>query len=262
MVQTSVQSPDYQGCGGVTVPASDAGVEQQVVDLVNEQRAGQGLPPLKLQQGLIDAARYHAADMGQDNYFNHDSYDRNNQGTVYVCSWDSRIKSFYTLPGGSSYYALAENIAAGQRSPEEVMDDWMNSSGHRANILSRSNWELGVGYFSGSGQYSRYWVQDFGRRRDVYPLIINQDAVGTDSRSVTLYIYGNWQEIRLKNDNEDWGAWSPFQSSMPWELGRGIGMHEVSSEVRTNQSSAASSDSIYLNVDYTILRFFIPQALK
>jgi uncharacterized protein YkwD len=248
-IRMGQNAPTYQGCGGTIVPASDAGVEQQVVDLVNAERAGQGLPPFKLHQELIDAARYHAADMAQDNYFNHDSYDRNNQGTYYVCSWDDRIKSYYTPPGEPAFRSLAENIAGGQSTPQAVMNAWMNSSGHRANILSTSNWELGVGFYSGSGQYNRYWVQDFGRRSGVYPLVINNDAADTDSRSVSLYIYGDWEEIRLKNDDGDWGAWAPFQSSMAWELGRGMGMHLVSAEMRKGQETAASSDSIYLNAD-------------
>ena len=75
----------------------------------------------------------------------------------------------------------------GQSDPAEVMDAWMSSSGHRANILDTNNWELGVGYYQG-GPYGRYWVQDFGRRSGVYPLVIDGEAASTTSRRVSLYI--------------------------------------------------------------------------
>ena len=61
---------------------------------------------------------------------------------------------------GVSYKSAGENIAAGQKTPEQVMESWMNSSGHRANILNKSYTELGVGFYSG-GSYDTYWVQLF-----------------------------------------------------------------------------------------------------
>jgi uncharacterized protein YkwD len=61
---------------------------------------------------------------------------------------------------GVSYTAAGENIAAGQKNAEAVMRDWLNSSGHRANILNREYKELGVGYVTG-GSYGTYWVQLF-----------------------------------------------------------------------------------------------------
>ena len=85
----------YPGCGGVTAPVVNADSEQQVVDLVNTQRASQGLPPLKRVIELDQAARYHATDLGQDNYFQHDSYDGSG-GTTFVCAWSTRIGSYYS----------------------------------------------------------------------------------------------------------------------------------------------------------------------
>lgn len=61
---------------------------------------------------------------------------------------------------GIHYKSAGENIAAGQRTPDEVMQAWMNSSGHRANILNAKYTELGVGYYKG-GSYGVYWVQEF-----------------------------------------------------------------------------------------------------
>jgi uncharacterized protein YkwD len=241
-------APDFSGCGGQLVAVVNAAYEQQVVELVNAARQQNDLPPLKRVDLLDQAARYHAADMAQDGYFNHDSYDLVNNQLQMVCNRMDRITSFYIPPGGPSYIVLAENIAGGQSDPAAVMGAWMNSSGHRANILSSGNWELGVGYFQG-GPYSRYWVQDFGRRRGVYPLVINNEAASSTSRAVTLYIYGHgtFDEMRLRNDGGAWGAWQPFQSSLKWELNCGVGAHTVSVELRNAALTVSSSDSIELS---------------
>jgi uncharacterized protein YkwD len=241
-------APAFSGCGGQFVAVVNAAYEQQVVDLVNEARQQNGLPPLKRVDLLDQAARYHAADMAQDGYFNHDSYDLIGGQLQMVCNWIDRIASFYISPDGPGYTSLAENIAGGQSDPATVMGAWMNSSGHRANILSTSNWELGVGYYQG-GSYGRYWVQDFGRRSGVYPLVINGDAASSTSRAVKLYIYGRgtFDEMRLRNDDGAWGAWQPFQSSLDWELSCGAGTHTVSVEMRNIVSTASSSDTIELS---------------
>jgi subtilisin family serine protease/uncharacterized protein YkwD len=232
--------PSYTGCGGVPgVPSSNMAYEQEVVERVNAARADNGLSPLKRVSLLDDAARYHATDLAQDDYFNHDSYDRSRGSLIYVCGWSARVQSYYPSP-------YAENIAAGYTTPESVMNGWMNSSGHRANILSTSNWEIGVGYYQGGGYYYRYWVQDFGRRNNVYPLVVNREAAQTDSRHVSLYIYGNWQEMRLRNDSGDWTAWQPFQAALSWTLNVGVGEHAVGAEMRSGGTTAASSDTIYL----------------
>jgi uncharacterized protein YkwD len=241
-------APAFTGCGGQLVAVVDAAYEQQVVELVNIARQKNSLPPLKRVDLLDQAARYHAADMAQDGYFDHDSYDLVNNELQKVCSWIGRITSFYVPPGGPSYNTLAENIAGGQSDPAEAMNDWMNSSGHRANILSTRYWELGVGYYPG-GPYWHYWVQDFGRRYGVYPLVINGEAASSASRAVTLYIYGEgvFTEMRLRNDNDTWGEWQPFQSSLNWELNCGAGAHTVSVELRSAMLTASSSDSIDLS---------------
>jgi len=235
-------APCYAGCGGVTAPVVNAAYEGQVAYLVNQERAARSLPPLKQVTSLEDAARYHAADMGQDDYFAHDSYDRQGQNLVWVCGVWARIETYYPSP-------TAENAAAGYSDPVSVMAGWMGSSGHRSNILSAGSWEIGVGYYQGSGSYYRYWVQDFGRRSGVYPLIINGEAPTTDSRNVSLYIYGSWDEVRLRNDSGAWSSWMPFQNTMNWTLGIGRGVRTVWGEMRKGTQTASSSDTIELTAD-------------
>ncbi len=235
-------APDYSGCGGINHPVVNADYEQQVVDLVNTERANRGLPPYKRMTALDNAARYHSADLGQDNYFQHDSYDRVSGNLVYVCGTWTRIGTYYSGASG-------ENIAAGYSTPQSVMNGWMNSTGHRNNILSTYSWEIGVGYAAVNGStYYHYWTQDFGKRSGVYPLIINRDAASTADRHVTLYIYGSFQEMRLKDDNGAWGDWQPFQNNVAWIIANGVGTHTVTAELKTGSTVVTSSDTIYLTM--------------
>lgn len=230
----------YSGCGGISPAAINTAYEQQVVDLVNTERANNGLPPLKRVTALDNAARYHSADLGQDNYFQHDTYDGAG-GSTFVCGVWTRIATFYSG-------ATGENIAAGYSTPASVMNGWMNSSGHRANILSTSSWEIGVGYYEVSGStYTRYWTQDFGKRSNVYPLIINRDAERTTSTNVSIYIYGSWTQMRLKNDNGSFGAWQPFQASFNWTIAGGGGTHTVTAELSNGSTTTTTSDTIMLD---------------
>ena len=123
--------------------------EQQVVDLVNKERAAAGLPALKVNTKLAGVAEKKAEDLRDKNYFDH-------QSPTYGSPFDM-MKQF-----GISYTAAGENIAKGQRTPDEVMNGWMNSPGHRANILNANFTEIGVGYVTDSNG-TTYWVQHFIR---------------------------------------------------------------------------------------------------
>jgi uncharacterized protein YkwD len=250
-------APTYSGCGGATAPISNAGYEQQVVELVNAQRLANGsLPPYKRVDTLDAAARYHAVDMAQDDYFYHDTYDRNNKNQlVLVCAWNIRVGAYYTGVRG-------ENIAAGYPDPASVMDGWMNSPGHRSNILSGA-WEIGVGYFQG-GSWGAYWVQDFGTRSQVYPLVINREAALTTSRSVSLYIYGSgvFQQMRLKNENGPFTDWQPFQTELPWTLSSCNGAKTVTAELKNATTTVASSDAITLAVSPAQVLGNLPDTYK
>ncbi len=113
---------------------------------MNAERKKQNLSALNVESHLQAAAQEHAEDMANRNYFAHETPE----GTTPT----QQIKNAgYPLTGK---WATGQNIAKGQETAEEVMQDWMNSSGHRANILSSKFKDLGVGF------YQNHWVQDFG----------------------------------------------------------------------------------------------------
>jgi hypothetical protein len=90
----------------VTAPVVNADFEQEVVELTNDARAANGLPPLKRAVPLDQSTRYHSTDMGQDDYVNHDSYDRTGGDLFMVCAWSSRIQSYYANFYRSRKYRL------------------------------------------------------------------------------------------------------------------------------------------------------------
>jgi uncharacterized protein YkwD len=230
----------FSGCGGADAPIINGDYEARVIELVNRERRANGIPPLKRTTALDKAARYHATDLGQDNYFSHDTYDRRNGALVRVCGAFERIRVWY------AYWAAAENVAAGYRTPEEVMAGWLDSEGHRRNILNPDLREIGVGYFSGAGDYGVYWVQDFGSRQGVYPMVINDDAPTTDSREVSVFIHGDWGEMRLRNNGGAWENWRPFSSSFIWTLDERPGEQVVSAELRKGSQTYTTCSRITL----------------
>ena len=243
LAATPLAEIEYTGCGGAEVAASDEAYEARVVELVNQERADNGgLPPLKRVDALTLPARYHAADMGGDNYFKHETYDRATDALRYVCGASDRMGRWYI-----DWRAVAENIGAGYVSPEAVVASWMSGSGHRRNILDANYTEIGVGYYRGGGDYGVYWVVDLGARRDIFPMIINGEAMVTADRDVTIYIHGTWSEMRLRNDDGAWGEWQPFSNSFRWVLAEIAGERTVSAEVRNGSASAMMSDTIQLD---------------
>lgn len=129
------------------IPQLDSAVasyEAEVIRLVNEIRQQNGLRPLTPNWELSRVARYKSRDMLENGYFSHNS-------PTYGSPFQM-ITAF-----GLSYRTAGENIAKGYPSPQAVVNGWMNSSGHRANILNASYKQIGVGYVS-SGNY---WTQMF-----------------------------------------------------------------------------------------------------
>lgn len=142
--QTTTSSGQSNSGSSNTQNADNLSFEEQVVALVNEQRAANGLQPLTLSTALSNAARAKSQDMHDNHYFAHES-------PTYGSPFDM-LTSF-----GISYRSAGENIAMGYATPEAVMNAWMNSSGHRANILNASYTQIGVGYVADGN----YWTQEF-----------------------------------------------------------------------------------------------------
>nr|WP_055567782.1 sigma-70 family RNA polymerase sigma factor [Streptomyces atriruber] len=128
-------------------PPKPSGTAEQVVALVNTERSKAGCGPVTSNDKLATAATKHSADMAARDYFDHTSPDGKDPG--------DRITA-----AGYRWSTYGENIARGQQSPASVMDSWMKSPGHRANILNCDFKELGVGIHNGSG--GPWWTQAFG----------------------------------------------------------------------------------------------------
>lgn len=125
-----------------------SGPEAGVLDLVNQQRAQAGCKPLASEPRLVQAARGHSQDMAAHGYFDHT--------TPSGVGFDKRITAT-----GYRFSTAGENIAEGQPTAASVMNSWMNSPGHRANILNCSYTQIGVG-LAYAGR-TPYWTQDFAR---------------------------------------------------------------------------------------------------
>ncbi|WP_328935530.1 MULTISPECIES: CAP domain-containing protein [unclassified Streptomyces] len=125
-----------------------AATAAEVVELTNAERARAGLRALAVDPLLAAAAQAHSTDMVARAFYSHTSPDGSQP-------WDRAAAA------GSRRRTIGENIACGQRSPAEVVEGWMNSPGHRANILKPDFTHIGIG-FAGGGQMGTYWTQLFG----------------------------------------------------------------------------------------------------
>lgn len=122
----------------------DQSFQEEVMKLTNQERKKQGLASLQLDKELAEVAQTKSEDMAKNNYFSHTS-------PTYGSPFDM-LQQF-----GIDYTTAAENIASGQQSPSEVVTGWMNSPGHRKNILNEKVTHIGVGY----AENGSYWTQLF-----------------------------------------------------------------------------------------------------
>ena len=138
---------------GISTTPENLDFVNRVIELTNVERSKLGLPALKVNPNLDTAAQNHSRNMADQDFFSHTGKDGS--------SPTNRVQSI-------GYNGVAgENIAAGSATPEDVLAQWMNSPGHRANILNADYQEIGVGYYflandTGSVNYNRYWTQVFG----------------------------------------------------------------------------------------------------
>jgi uncharacterized protein YkwD len=140
--------PDASAAGG-----SSSAVASTIVQLTNGERSSAGLPTLRTSSTLMEAAQLHANQMARLGRLEHVL-----SGAQYPRPEDRLAAAGY------QWSAYAENIAMGQTSAAAAMDSWMHSSGHRANILSTSVTEIGIGYARDSAGRP-YYVQVFGKPR-------------------------------------------------------------------------------------------------
>lgn len=142
----TLKNPDIINVGDkITISKNEQqAVEEQVASLVNKERAKEGLAPLTIDWELARVAKYKSQDMHDKNYFSHTS-------PTYGSPFDM-MKDF-----GISYKSAGENIAQGQTSAAQVMEAWMNSTGHRANIMDVKFTHIGVGFV----EDGNYWTQMF-----------------------------------------------------------------------------------------------------
>lgn len=244
-------------------PALAQAIQAELVERVNIARWENGqLPPLKADALLGSLAQAHSQAMAERDFFMH-------------CDPDTGLNPFQRMSqGGYAWNAAAENIAAGQSTAQAVMQAWMNSPGHRANILSTNVREIGVGYVHqpgdaanvrqatqggcvpnvfASGPFFRYWTQKFGRRNDVYPVVIAREARATQRCDVDVYVYGAGfaTQMRLSNDGQNWSAWQPYTADLIWDLhGRAGEQATVYAEIRNAANVVRSAqDTILLDVD-------------
>lgn len=142
--------PDQPGNPAPDQPGTDGSQDafaNEVVRLVNEERAKAGLPALTVDRGAASAAQVRAKEIERS--FSHTRPDGS--------SFNSALTE-----AGVNFRGAGENIAYGQNSPDKVMEGWMNSSGHRANILNSSYTSIGVGHYQNASGVN-YWTQLFIR---------------------------------------------------------------------------------------------------
>lgn len=203
---------------------------------VNEARLAHGLPPLKLNAQLCEAAQAYAETLLQT-------------GQIQHADAHGRRADYRATQAGYFYARLGENLAAGQLTWERAMEMWLQSPSHRANLLNAEYRELGVGFSANdAARYRATWTQLLGARRNVYPVIINLDALTTDSPVVSVYVHGAEVASAMRYRVGD-GAWSEWQTPQAWlrcELPAGEGWRTVTVQLQIGERMYLASDEIYL----------------
>jgi uncharacterized protein YkwD len=127
-------------------PDINRSFESEVIQLINQERGKEGLAPLSEQSQLTQAARLHSQDMACNQFFSHLSPENGDVADRVTAQ-------------GYQYSAIGENIAGGYSSPASVVEGWMNSTGHRANIMSGTYTQVGVGYvYLAGSKLGTYWT--------------------------------------------------------------------------------------------------------
>ena len=199
--------------------------EARAVYLGNLERRNSGVPPLRWNLQLTHAARWFSWDSTENRppgFCGH----QDTQGSGF----DYRT-SFFGYLG----FAGAENAFCGYLSPEDAIQGWMDSPGHRDNLLDPNSREVGLGYYRRDNDGRGYITQDFGSDYVYAPVIIENEAVSTTSPAVNLYIYdrtpgagfeglGAATQMMVSNNAQFSAAsWEPYNANKAWMLAAGTG---------------------------------------
>ena len=223
--------------------------EARTVYLGNLARRANGVPPLRWNRQLTYAARWFSWD-STENRPNGFCGHQDTQG-----HWpDYRARAFGYLGG-----AGAENAFCGYVTPKDAINGWMNSPGHRANLLDPNSREVGLGYYRRTSDGRGYVTQDFGNDPVYAPVIIQNEALFTKSRNVNLYIYNRLrsggfaglspakQMMVSNNPRFSGAAWEPYKANKAWTLRSGTGWRTVYVKTRDRfRRTLTVSDTIYL----------------
>lgn len=228
--------------------------ELEIIYLTNLERRENNLPPLRWNRELHLAARWFAQDaiIGRP--------------TVYCGHEDSlgrtpgdRFKYF----GYRNVHQWGENVICGMTTPANAIKGWMNSEGHRRNVLSPDYREIGVGYYRNGESHRGYIAQDFSYDPRYAPVIIENEAIHINKTTVNLYIYdtasgegfygmGPAVEIMIANDPDFTDAvWQPYSAETTWQLEDGEGWRTVYVKTRDAMNRTTTVfDTIYLGESF------------
>jgi uncharacterized protein YkwD len=152
---TSMSSIDFskKPTGKERIQSANQEEEKKMLEMINKERIKKKLKPLVLDSNLVYAARYHAADMATENYFDHDSKNNGNGKLTTSMGAFERIAIFY------SSFANTENIAVGNSTADGAYNQWYFSPGHYDNMFNSSATKVGIGFVQNpSSSYGSYWV--------------------------------------------------------------------------------------------------------
>lgn len=227
--------------------------EVQTVHLINLERRAAGLAPLRWNREMTQSARTFAEDVIV------------NQPSSYCGHIDSAGRTpgeRMRLAGYTRLTAWGENSVCGYTTPEAAVRAWMNSDAHRKNLLDSRFREIGVGYALSSA-YRGYIVADLALDASYAPVIIENEAPATATRTVQLYIYdqatragltgqGPSVEMMIANDPDFAGAdWQPYTAETTWTLSEGEGWKTVYVKTRDALGrTVVAQDSIYFGASF------------
>lgn len=218
---------------------------RRAVELANQERVAAGLNPLLWNDQLAAAGTAYAQAMAARTFFAHNSPE----GSTPVER--ARAAGYQAYGWGGLY--VGENLARGFNSAEAVTQAWMNSEGHRANLLLPKYREVGIG-IAIAADGTRYWAQEFGSRPRVFPMFINNGAPSTDSSQVTLTITGEdvspWGSLgnisaMMVSGSPDFSDahWEPYSRTRNWPVTGEPGLRSVYVRLKDERGQTADSSA-------------------